>query len=541
MHDEHSYKHLLHKCNASTTTSWLSIPVINSTLGRSSMKTIHLYHSRVNYTSRQDDRRACEASLRHSLRITHRITEGGNFEPFETKTSIQWLPELLPCNKIYVNGKITRLDPWRHEEKWHLLYQVAPSPKLHMHKRLQRKRATYKHRITQTIQSLKNAGNDSAAEFLNDILNTKGRCSYSKISLFEHLPMTYKVQRIKVLEKYLDAHNQLVSFPNANNLYVQEGIFKIPAQWDVSNKLITTEDYIHFTELFLKYHFPEYPIFFIVAHDDERLVDEDTGAHTHYFLSAQNSVTGEFDLLKSQVAVVNNYIQERHPKVELLPKCGKLNRSQNKQFGEYFQRLVFDFANKHLFHGKSLHAVLAPESERRSQKRKQMNRESRLPKEERNYNFQNRLIKAQQAKLAELEQQTQIQKQLLDETVMQQSIVQGELMMQEDQKEQNDQELTIQHQTITELRTERRKLEQVLDSLKDEIIEPLSRFCQQVFLGLKAQQSGQKKMVESFLDTTMKEMLMLPPHMQTRAKILLKSVDLEPNHMADRETQQLDK
>ncbi|KGT34223.1 hypothetical protein HC02_20605 [Vibrio parahaemolyticus] len=170
-----------------------------------------------------------------------------------------------------------------------------------------------------------------------------------------------------------------------------------------------------------------------------------------------------------------------------------------------------------------------------------MNRESKLPKEERTYNFQNRLIEAQQAKLAELEQQTQIQKQLLDETVMQQSIVHGELIMQEDQKEQNDQELTIQHQTITELRTERRKLERVLDSLKDGIIESLSRFCQKVFLGLKAQQSGQQKMVESFLDTTMKEMLMLPPHMQTRAKILLKSVDLEPNKMPDRETQQLDK
>lgn len=146
-----------------------------------------------------------------------------------------------------------------------------------------------------------------------------------------------------------------------------------------------------------------------------------------------------------------------------------------------------------MLHAKGLHAELAPESERRSEQRKQMNRESKLPKEERTYNFQNRLIEAQQAKLAELEQQTQIQKQLLDETVMQQSIVLGELMMQEDQKEQNDQEITIQQKTITELRTERRKLERVLDSLKDGIIEPLSRFCQQVFLGLKAQQSGQKK------------------------------------------------
>ncbi|HCG8091739.1 TPA: hypothetical protein NJ525_000423 [Vibrio parahaemolyticus] len=226
------------------------------------MKTIHFYHSRVNYTSRQDDRRACEASLRHSLRITHRITEGENFEPFETKTSIQWLPELLLCNKIYVNGKTTRLDQWRHEEKWRLLYQVAPAPKLHMHKKLQSQRTSYKHKIKRAIASLLKAGNDEAAEFLNNILNTKGRCSYSKISRFKLLPMTYKVQRIKMLEKYLDAHNQLVSFPNANNLYVQEGIFKIPAQWDVSNKLITTEEYIHFTEFFLKHHFPEYPIFF---------------------------------------------------------------------------------------------------------------------------------------------------------------------------------------------------------------------------------------------------------------------------------------
>ncbi|NGZ17084.1 hypothetical protein G6Z94_06910 [Vibrio aestuarianus] len=508
------------------------------------MKTTHLYHSRVNFTSRKDDRRACEASLRHSLRITHQVTKGDIFVPLETKSSIQWLPELLAYNKIYINGKITRLDQWGHEEKWDLLYQVAPTPKLHMHKKLQSQRSSYKHKIMKTIASLLKAGNDDVAEFLNDILNTKGRCSYSKISRFKLLQMTYKAQRIKMLEKYLNAHNQLVSFPHANSLYVQEGIFKIPAQWNVSNKLITTEEYIHFTEFFLKHHFPEYPILFVVAHDDERSVDEDTGAHSHYFLSGRNSITDEFDLLKAQVSVVNKYIQLQHPetKIELaFNKKGKLSRLQNKLFGEYFQRLVFDFANKHLLHAKGLHAELAPESERRSEQRKQMNRESKLPKEERTYNFQNRLIEAQQAKLAELEQQTQIQKQLLDETVMQQSIAQGELMMQEDQKEQNDQEITIQQKTITELRTERRKLERVLDSLKEGLIEPLSRFCQQVFLGLKAQQSGQQKMVESFLDTTMKEMLMLPPHMQTRAKILLKSVDLEPNKMADRETQQLDK
>ncbi|MDE1239696.1 hypothetical protein [Vibrio aestuarianus] len=226
------------------------------------MKAIHLYHSRVNFTSRQDDRRACEASLRHSLRITHQATKGGRFVPLKTKSSIQWLPDLLACNKIYINGKVSHLDKWGHEEKWDLLYQVAPTPKLHMHKKLQSQRSSYKHKIKKAIASLLKAGNDDVAEFLNDILNTKGRCSYSKISRFKLLQMTYKAQRIKMLEKYLNAHNQLVSFPHANSLYVQEGILKIPAQWNVSNKLITTEEYIHFTEFFLQHHFPEYPIFF---------------------------------------------------------------------------------------------------------------------------------------------------------------------------------------------------------------------------------------------------------------------------------------
>ncbi len=203
------------------------------------MKTIRLYHSRRNYTSRQKDRRACEASLKHSLRITHKETESGLLELITENDSLQWSTELLPANQIWVDSKITYLTKWEHEEKWNLLYQVAPQPKLHKHKTLQSHRTTYKHKIKKTINSLKKSGDIKAAEFLEQILNSKEYCSYNKISLFENFPMTRKSQRINMLETYLNAHNQLVRFPNANYLYVQEGIFKVPAQWNVSNKLIT--------------------------------------------------------------------------------------------------------------------------------------------------------------------------------------------------------------------------------------------------------------------------------------------------------------
>ncbi|QJY40930.1 hypothetical protein HND97_03620 [Vibrio cholerae] len=76
-----------------------------------------------------------------------------------------------------MKGNITRLDQWRHEGKWSLLYQEAPAPKLHMHKKLQSQRTSHKHKIKKAIASLLKDRNDKAAEFLNDILNTEGRCS----------------------------------------------------------------------------------------------------------------------------------------------------------------------------------------------------------------------------------------------------------------------------------------------------------------------------------------------------------------------------
>lgn len=64
----------------------------------------------------------------------------------------------------------------------------------------------------------------------------------------------------------------------------------------------------------------------------------------------------------------------------------------------------------------------------------------------------------------------------------------------------------------------------------------LSKFCQSVFLGLKAKESGQARMVESFLDNAMRDMLNLPPNMQVKAKVLLESVELRKSNFERNKT-----
>lgn len=252
-------------------------------------------------------------------------------------------------NLILVNEKISRLDDWPVNLRLELLYQCAPQPKLRNQNQLQEQQRKYRLKLKKAIESERTNGNVQAADFLQQIFAAKGYVSYSKIEQFSRLPMQRKNQRMNMLKTYLNAHNQLRDRPCANAVYLQEGIFKIPHQWDVNQNTLDLEEYMRFTEKFLKAHFPEYPILAIVGHDDERTPEQQTGHHPHYFLSGKNAETGEYDLHKRQIKVVNAFIQQNYPKDELLPADGKLTRKQSKVFGEYFQKMARDYANEHLF------------------------------------------------------------------------------------------------------------------------------------------------------------------------------------------------
>lgn len=90
------------------------------------------------------------------------------------------------------------------------------------------------------------------------------------------------------------------------------------------------------------------------------------------------------------------------------PENGKLTREESQDYGRFFQKMVKDFANKHLFHAKGLNVIFAPETERQSDRRKEMNREATLPKSERSYNYHTHQLELIQDKIELTERSTLI-------------------------------------------------------------------------------------------------------------------------------------
>ncbi|TOF31903.1 hypothetical protein CGJ28_23255 [Vibrio parahaemolyticus] len=155
---------------------------------------------------------------------------------------------------------------------------------------------------------------------------------------------------------------------------------------------ISLRDYILTTKTFLETHFPDHPIKAIVGHDDERNENEKTGLHTHYFVSGKNRKTGEYDLRKHQILVVNEYLAKKGLEDELLPVNQDLTRHQSRAFGHYWQCLVQDFMNTHLLNPKNLHAEFSDETEKKTEQYQYMIRQGKLPKSQRDLSYHTRLI-----------------------------------------------------------------------------------------------------------------------------------------------------
>ena len=266
---------------------------------------IRFFHRVINFNSTPAGRKKCEASLRHTLRIMRAL---------KLTKQLEWDPELSKNNLIHSYGRTQALDNFEEDYKWEKLFSIAPEPKIRNQTKLQNQRRQYKDKIKKAIKSEENAGNTQACEFLREILKQKDFVRYSMIDDFARLKMTRSKQRIKMLEVYLNAHNQLSSRPpNENCIFIQEGIFKIPHRWNIGSDLINTHEYMAFTQQFLKVHYPNYNIELIAVHDDERLKEMTTGIHSHYFINGRNKVTGQYDLRRRQIEIVNQYLRDNEP------------------------------------------------------------------------------------------------------------------------------------------------------------------------------------------------------------------------------------
>lgn len=487
------------------------------------MKEIRFFHRRFNMISNQKSRASSKKSLTHSLRI---LTE-----EHSTK-KLEWSEELKHCNLIWRDGEIRPLHALSDDEKIQVRDHIAPKPSIPDHNKWSQRHRQYRLKMRKAIDSERKAGHEVVATFLEGILQKKDVVSLSDIKDFEGLTMKRKNQRVNMLRIYLDAHNRLTETPNKNLTFIQEGIFKVPSQWLLSNELISLQEYVLFTAKFLTDHFPQYPIKAILGHDDERGEDEKTGAHTHYYLSGQNSKTGKFDLLQAQRAVVNEYIVQKDLTYKKLPIKGKSSKEQNRFLGEIFQKMVFEYANTHLFKAKGLVAVLAPETERRSEQRKKMNREAKLPKIDREFNYHNRLQERQAEKINALNIEVNKKEEKLKAANDQLKAANDQLdeaddiflALEKDNNELREYKKILSEQVIN-LRAEKQTLLDVIRSFNDDVIGHLKNFCTNVFMALHTRDLGIQNKVKHFLNETMIHLLKLPAPLKERANQMIEGIE----------------
>ncbi|MEZ8858099.1 hypothetical protein AB6E16_21745 [Vibrio atlanticus] len=475
---------------------------------------IRQFSGKYNFTSQSVSRLKCEASLKHSLRITSPLA-GSQARDKSTK-KLEWNDALSSNNLIWCNGKLSQLDTWSEETRMELLYRIAPVPRIKNQKRLQTQHRQYKQKMQKAIASESKNGNHEAAEFLQATLDTDGHVSYSKIDKFGRLTMQRKKQRIKMLETYLNAHNQVHRRAPTNAVYLQEGIFKVPHQWQVGSDTVSLEEYIELTRKFLTYHFPQYPIEAIIGHDDERSVEQNTGCHPHYFLSGRNSDTGKFDLHKRQIQVVNEYIKQVYSVDDFFPKDSKLSREESQDFGRFFQKMVKDFANEHLFHAKGLNVVFAPETERQSERRQEMNREASLPKSERNYNYHTHQLELIQDKI-ELTEKKHVNL-LIEQDKIEKHLTNliGDTAQEQAKLGQSQVERDMMQIEVSDLKAESSRLTTLTQNLTQELVPKLVDIFRKVLLSINAKDKGVLKKQSEYLASALDSTLDLPPELSDK-------------------------
>ncbi|WP_406734712.1 hypothetical protein RJD39_17330 [Vibrio scophthalmi] len=481
-------------------------------------RNIHLFHRRINFNSQSKSRKKCEHSLAHSLRIVPST-------PSAKTKKLEWDRSLNANNLIWIHGKTFRLNQLNETERKQLLERVVPQPKVASQSKVQTRLRQYRLKVKKAIESETNKGNLAAAQLLQQVLNADTEILPERIKKFETLVMQRKDQRIKMLDKFIQAHNLLHDKAPANNVYVQEGIIKIPHQWNVGTDVIPLQEYIDFTQHFLSKHFPQHEIKLIVGHDDERSANQNTGAHIHYILSGKNRDTGEYDLRKQQIVVVNQYIQKLQiPNMGLFPENGKLTRKQYQDFGRYFQRMLYDFANRHWLKPKGLVAVFSPESEKRSERRQKMNEEAKLPKSERSYNYYTHKLSLVKQ---ELKREVALQEQFSDEnrhlqTIncqlkadnqkqhkenIQLNIRSSELAMENDALKRK---ITQKQAGLAQLEVKYAQVSELLNKISNRTIEILQSAFKQLLYSLHAKDKGARTMSFEFLQRAFKEKENLP-------------------------------
>ena len=346
------------------------------------MKQVSMLYKRLNFNSTAESRFKMKASLKNSLRIIdeHNATE--------KEAGLQWDESRTDNNLVLINSELKSFKNFSTADREKFIDDCFAPTQPNNKKALIKNYSAYKIKLENAIEKETNGEAKAILQALRNVPQDQEIDSSFFTEQLSTMNVVRKNQRINMAEKFANAHNSLLGTTDKKKTYIQEGLFKFPRPKDKNKDELTDElspgDYIFHMQNFLNTNFADYDIKAIFAH-----LDEDK-THSHYFLSGVNNKTGELDLHKREIEVVNNYIatlKNIDVESELIPESKKLNHSERQRFGRYFQRFFYDFTNTHLLLSKGIEATIADESERQSDVSIQRNIENNLPKNLRSHNF----------------------------------------------------------------------------------------------------------------------------------------------------------
>ncbi|PMG27805.1 hypothetical protein BCU94_18800 [Shewanella sp. 10N.286.52.C2] len=380
------------------------------------MRIIRAFYSCINFAYNKKGRRTGMASLIHSLRLTcpsvAGLTHLGKMQKYlRTKEEIQveWDESLSDSNLIDTPDGIIPLNSISPEQREAILFDVMGETTQSAASYAQKGKAKSKAKSKLKSWIADDKLPQQVAKLVTSCIESTVFINVNEISAeFNQFELPRKNQKLKQLIKYINSHNALIDKPKTlNSTNFQEILFKIPIKHGVGADVISHRSMMESMKLYLQTYFPEYPIKLMTLHHDERLPTENTGGHVHVFISGQNSLTGEHDLRLSQIKRVNEFLIKRGDGADCLAESGRLYYIESSEVYSYLQQMFYEFINENLFNEKDLNAEFSPESERQSAKRKAMNKEAKLPKHQRPFNFYTRKIQWLQQQISVLNKQYQ--------------------------------------------------------------------------------------------------------------------------------------
>ncbi|WP_116828518.1 hypothetical protein [Pseudomonas syringae] len=318
-----------------------------------------------------------KSSLSHSLRTV-------------MKKELEFNPDLSRLNFIIHNNKMVPLDsldlPARESLVSEILKRVESDVSRHDEiTAFKNEKAKYSYKLKKILNNDKEP--DDLKSLIKDLLDSPAAIPENIVNSLDKMNVKRLNDKKNCINKYIALHNQVVSAStnelHKNKTVVQECFFKFPARNKVND--VKPAHYLKIIHGFHKRYLPDYEVLACVFHGDEVTSETglNNGVHPHIFISGKNSRTGNYDLVQSQLDLVNAYLKSKNE-----APISNSSFKDAQKIGETYQQLVYEYTNKKLKEYNYLfQASVHEKTVEHKKKLEQIKQDEHKAKVQRNFNL----------------------------------------------------------------------------------------------------------------------------------------------------------